>query len=127
MLMDKWMPCMPMFKWKDVRNFIRMVLTWEEQRKIKSCGWCRFSKVRWLIAREEECENGQRYFNVGKLVNGTITSDVQALMVGKFDQEVKVDQEALLTDVKNTLAGGLRNVGRQGESRSVERSNKSHR
>ena len=41
--------------------------------------------------------------------------------------EVKFDQEALITDVKNTLTGGLRNVGRQskscGESRSVERSN----
>ena len=82
---------------------------------------CRFSEGRWLIAREEECENGQRYFNVGKLVNEMITSDMQAL------KEVKFDQETLNTDVKNTLAGGLRNVGRQGkscgESRSVERSN----
>ena len=66
---------------------------------------CRFSKGRWLIARDEECENGQRYFHVGKLVNEMITSNVQALMVMESDQEVRFDQETSITDVKNTLAG----------------------
>ena len=82
-----------------------------ENRESRNCG---FSKCQWLN-------------KVGKLVNETITSNVQALMVVKFDQEVKVDQEALISDVKNTLACGLRNVGSQGkscgESRSAERSN----
>ena len=52
---------------------------------------CRFSEDQWLN-------------NVDKLVNETITSDVQALMVVESDQEVKFDQETLITDVKNTLA-----------------------
>ena len=88
---------------------------------------CRFSKGRWLIARDEVCDNGQRYFNVYELVNVMITNDVQVLMVVKFDQELKLDQEALSTDVKSILAGEMRDVGRQGkscgESSSVERSN----
>ena len=42
-----------------------------------------------MIARDRESENGQRSLNVGKLVNEMITSNVQALMVVKFDQEVK--------------------------------------
>ena len=53
---------------------------------------CRFSKDRWLIARDKECEDAEHRWIFGKLVNGAITSDVQALEV-KFDEEVKSDQE----------------------------------
>ena len=34
---------------------------------------CRFSKDRWVIARDKECEGAQRSINVGKLVNEMIT------------------------------------------------------
>ena len=71
-----------------------------EDRESWMCG---FSKGQWLIARDKECENAQRCFNVDKLVNETITSNVQALMVVESDQEVKFDQEASITDAKNTL------------------------
>ena len=40
-----------------------------------------------------------------KLVNETITSIVQALMVVESDQEVKFDQETSITDVKFTRQG----------------------
>ena len=73
---------------------------------------CRFSKSRWVIARDKECENAQRCVNVDKFVNEVITSDVQALMVVESDQEVKFDQETSITDVKNTLTSELRSVGR---------------
>ena len=69
-----------------------------------------FSKGRWLIARDKECENAQRCVNVDELVNEMITSNVQALMVVS-DQEVRFDQEASITVVKNTLTGELRSVG----------------
>ena len=72
---------------------------------------CRFSKGRWVIARDQECENAQRCVNVGKLVNEMITSNVQVLMVVESDQEVRFDQEASIIDVKNTLTGELRSVG----------------
>ena len=76
-----------------------------EDRESWMCG---FSKGQWLIARDKECENAH---NVDKLVNETITSNVQALMVVESDQEVKFDQEASIADVKNTLTGKLRSVG----------------
>ena len=63
-----------------------------------------------MVARDEECKDAQRRWIVGKLVNEAITSDVQALVV-ESDQEVRVDQEASIADVKNTLAGELRSVG----------------
>ena len=66
---------------------------------------------RWVIARDKECENAQRCVNVDKFVNETITSNVQALMVVEFDQEVKFDQETSITDVKKTLTGELHSVG----------------
>ena len=72
---------------------------------------CGFSKGQWLIARDKECENAQRSVNVDKLMNETITSNVQALMVVESDHEVKFDQEASIADVKNTLTGKLRSVG----------------
>ena len=72
---------------------------------------CGFSKGQWLIARDEECENAQRCVKVDKLVNETIASNVQALVVVKSDQEVKFDQETSTADVKNTLTGELRSVG----------------
>ena len=46
---------------------------------------CRFSKGRWLIAREEECENVRRYFNVGKLVNEMISPDGGEVRPGSVD------------------------------------------
>ena len=55
----------------------------------ESC-MCRFSKGRWVIARDKECEDAQRSVNVGKLVNEMITSNVQALMVVESDQEVRL-------------------------------------
>ena len=70
---------------------------------------CRFSKGRWLIARDNECKDAQRSIDVGKLVNEVITSDVQALVV-ESDQEAKFDQEASIDDMKNT-SDGLRSVG----------------
>ena len=42
---------------------------------------CGFTKCQCLIARDEECENAHRCVNVDKLVNETITSNVQAPMV----------------------------------------------
>ena len=36
---------------------------------------------------------------------------MQSLTVAEFDQEVKFDQEASITDVKNTLMGELRSAG----------------
>ena len=70
-----------------------------ENRESRTCG---FSKDQWLN-------------NVGKLVNEVITSNVQALMVVKFDHEVKVDQEASIADVKFICqcksCGELRSVG----------------
>ena len=62
-----------------------------------------------MIARDKECETAQRCDNVGKLVNETIAGDVQALMVVESYQKVKFDQEASITDVRNTLE--LRSVG----------------
>ena len=50
---------------------------------------CRFSKGRWVIARDKECANAQRCVNFDKLVNEVITSNVQAMMVVESDQEVK--------------------------------------
>ena len=47
----------------------------------------------------------ERCVNVDKLVNEMITSNVQALMVVESDQEVKVDQETSITDVKFTRQG----------------------
>ena len=41
---------------------------------------CRFSKDRWLVARDKKCEDAQRRWIVDKLVNEVITSDVQALV-----------------------------------------------
>ena len=72
---------------------------------------CRFSMGRWVIARDKECEDAQRSITVGKLVNEMITSNAQALMVVEFDQEVRFDQEASITDVNNTVTGDLRSVG----------------
>ena len=77
---------------------------------------CGFSKGQLLIARDKEREDVQRCVNENKLANATITSIVQTLTVAESDQEVKFDQETSITDVKNTLAGELRNVGRQGIS-----------
>ena len=79
---------------------------------------CRFSKDRWLVARDKECEDAQLRWMVGKLVNEVIMSDVQILMVVEPDQEVKFDQEASMDDTKNTLTGELRSVG---GSRSVSK------
>ena len=79
-----------------------------EDRESWMCG---FSKGQWLIARDKECDNAQRCVNVCKLVNETITSNVQALIVVESDQEVKFDQDASITDVKNTLTGDFRSVG----------------
>ena len=42
---------------------------------------CRFSKDRWLVARDKECEDAQHRWIGSKLVNEVITSDVQALVV----------------------------------------------
>ena len=56
-----------------------------EDRQSLMCG---FSKGRWLIARDKECEDAQRSTYVGDLVHEVITSDVQALGV-KSDQEVR--------------------------------------
>ena len=72
---------------------------------------CRFSKGRWVIARDKECKYARRSINDGKLVNESITSSVRALMVVESDQEVSFDQEASITDVKNTLTGELRSAG----------------
>ena len=79
-----------------------------EDRESWMCG---FSKGRWLIAREKEREDVQRCVNVDKLVNEKITSIVQDLTVAESDQEVKFDQEASITDVKNTLMVKLRSAG----------------
>ena len=79
-----------------------------EDRESWMCG---FSKGQWLIARDRERENVQRCVNVDKLVNETSTSSVQALMDAESDQEVKFDQEASISDVKNTLMGELRSAG----------------
>ena len=79
-----------------------------EDRESWMCG---FSKGQWLIARDRERENVQRCVNVDKLVNETMTSIVQALMDAESDQEVKFDQEASISDVKNTLMGDLRSAG----------------
>ena len=67
------------------------------------------SKDRWLVARSTKCEGTQHRWIVGTLVNKVITSDVQALVV-KSDQEVKVDQEVSIVDVKNSLMGELHSV-----------------
>ena len=67
---------------------------------------CRFSKGRWLVARDKECEDAQHRWIVGKLENEVTTSDVQVLVV-KSDQEVKFDQEASIEDMN----GELRSVG----------------
>ena len=64
---------------------------------------CRFSKDRWLIARDKECEDAQHRWIFGEVVNETITSDVQTL-VAEFDQEVSID------DMKNTPTAELRSV-----------------
>ena len=64
---------------------------------------CRFSKDRWLVARDKECKDAQRRWIV--VVSEAITSDVQAMVV-------EFDQDSSITDVKNTLAGELRSVGR---------------
>ena len=69
----------------------------------------RFSKDRWLVARDKECEDAQHRWIVGMRMNEVITGDVQALAV-KSDQEVKFDQEASIADMKNTLTGELRSV-----------------
>ena len=57
-----------------------------------------------------------KYGPHGELLNEMITSNVQVLMVVESDQEVKVDQEASITDVKFTRQGKscieLRSVGR---------------
>ena len=79
-----------------------------EDRDLWMCG---FSKGQWLIARDKECEIAQRCVNVDKLVNETITSNVQVLMVVESDQEGKFDQETSITDVKNAFTGELRSVG----------------
>ena len=55
----------------------------------------RFVKDRWLVAPNVK--------------NVEITSDVQALVV-KSDQEVKVDQEVWIVDVKSSLMGELHSV-----------------
>ena len=80
---------------------------------------CRFSKGRWVIARDKECKYARRSINDGKLVNEMITINVQALMFVEFYKEVKFDQETSITDVKNTLmgesasAGGSSNVSKE--------------
>ena len=74
-----------------------------EDRESWMCG---FSKGQWLIVRDKERQNVQRCVNVDKLVNETITNIVQALM-----EEVKFDQGASITDVRNTLTGELRSAG----------------
>ena len=87
------------------------VLHMERATEDRESWMCGFSKGQWLIARDKECENAQRCVNVDKLVNETITSNVEALIVVESDQEVKFDQETSITDVKNTLTGELRSVG----------------
>ena len=81
------------------------------ETKDRESWMCGFSKGQWLIVRDKERENVQRCVNVDKLVNETITSIVQGLMDAVSYQEVKFDQEASITDVKNTLTGELRSAG----------------
>ena len=82
----------------------------EKAREDRESLMCRFSKHRWLVARDKEYEDAPRRWIVGKLVNEVITRDVQALAV-ESDQEVKFDLEASIADMKNTLTGDLRSVG----------------
>ena len=114
-------PHVPMFRWKRTSGIpsglcCAYMGRATEDRKSWMCG---FSKGPWLIARDKERETVQRCVNVDKFVNETITSIVQAVMGAESDQEVKIDQEASMTDVKNTLMGELRSAGVEQRAKRV--------
>ena len=99
-LIDGWKAHVPMFKWKSIPEFHLDCACLERATEDRESWLCGLSKGQWLMSRDKECENAQRCVNVDKLVNETITSNVQALMVVES-----------ITDVKNTLTGELRSVG----------------
>ena len=60
-----------------------------EDRESMMCG---YSMGRWLIAQDEECEDAQRQWIVGKLVNEVVTSDVRNLLPGSEVRSGGVDR-----------------------------------